>query len=123
VLSKNASSSQGSDKIPMSSRKSNKIMHLNFDGFDHDGSQKEHQKPDDVIIPDRRNQYMSKNSSNEGVNAVRNQRSKLLVAKSLAIGGGEQKYGWLFNEDETPRNPGTANENMDTEQESARYNI
>mgnify|MGYP006090933371 FL=1 len=98
-------------------------MHLNFDGFDHDGSQKEHQKPDDVIIPDRRNQYMSKNSSNEGVNAVRNQRSKLLVAKSLAIGGGEQKYGWLFNEDETPRNPGTANENMDTEQESARYNI
>ena len=66
---------------------------------------------------------MSKNSSNEGVNAVRNQRSKLLVAKSLAIGGGEQKYGWLFNEDETPRNSGTANENMDTEQESARYNI
>ena len=85
-------------------------MHLNFDAFDHDGSQKEHQNQDDVIIPDRRNQYLSKNSSNEGVNGIRNNRNKLLVAKSLATLGGEQKYDWLFNEDETPRNVGTAND-------------
>jgi hypothetical protein len=104
VLSKNASSSQGSDKIPMSSHKSNKIMHLNLEGFDQNGPQKEHQKQDDVSNPDRRNQYMSKKSSNEGGNGARNHRSKLLVAKSLAIGGGAQKYDWLFNEDETPRN-------------------
>lgn len=98
-------------------------MHLNFDPFEHEDPEKEHQKPDDVIIPDRRNRYLSKNSSNEGRHGQRNPRSKLLVAKSLAIGGGEQKYDWLFNEDETPRESKTNNENLNTEQESARYNI
>lgn len=123
LLSKNPSSSQGSDKIPMSSRKSNKIMHLNFDAFGLEDNEIAHQKQEDVNVPDRRDHYRSKNSSNEGSNGRRNKRSKLLVAKSLAIGGGEQKYDWLFNEDETPRDPKDGHENMDSDMESARQNI
>ena len=98
-------------------------MHLNFEINDQDLAEKEHQKQEDVIIPDRRNRYLSKQSSNEGMNGRMNQRSKLLVAKSLAIGGGEQKYDWLFNEDETPRNANSGNEDPDTEQDSARHNL
>ena len=58
---------------------------------------------------------MSKNEEFGGQKSVKNVRSKLLVAKSLAIGRAGQKYDWLFNEDETPRNPTDTDENVQTD--------
>ena len=40
------------------------------------------------------------------------------VAKSLALARGQQKYDWLFNDEETPRQ---GPENMLSERDSARY--
>jgi hypothetical protein len=66
---------------------------------------------------------MLQNTPKMGGRGDNNPRSKLLVAKSLAIGREGQKYDWLFNDDETPRNVPNNAENLETDQESARYNV
>ena len=59
-----------------------------------------------------------RNQAQGGVKTPKVIRNGMQVAKSLALNLGEQKYDWLFNEDETPRE---LPENILSERDSARY--
>jgi hypothetical protein len=61
---------------------------------------------------------MTGNKAHSGVKTSKVIRNGMQVAKSLALNLGEQKYDWLFNDDETPRE---LPENILSERDSARY--
>ena len=91
-------------------------MHLDFDDMEKEEQlTKKHQKPDDVKIQGRQQNYLSQSREFFAQKSTKNARSKLLVAKSLAIGDGSQKYDWLYNEEETPRDATNRDENMQTD--------